>query len=184
VEEIVAEAGVSMGALYYHFPAKEELYQSLLREHVGETLHILHELPPPSSLHEAIRNLMAFWLDHLRGAAGSQPLMIEFWAQASRQEWAQAEVEASLRRFRDVIAAMLLGGQEAGAVRRHLDTTAAAFLIVAVLQGVSLQHVIGRGDSDLASIEEPLVDIIERFITNDAEKSDPIGGDDHEDERH
>jgi hypothetical protein len=28
------------------------------------------------------------------------------------------------------------------------------------------------------------VDIIERFITNDAEKSNPIGGDDHEDERH
>ena len=175
VEEIAAEAGVSMGALYYHFPSKEQLFKSLLHEHVHRTLHSFEEMPSPTSLHEAIDLLVSFWLNHIRAEAESRPLMMEFWAQATRQEWAHAEVSASLQQLRDVIAAMVRMGQEAGVVRADLDIDTTAFLIVSVLEGVSLQQALDADGVDLDVVKRPLADFIERFIWSGAE-ADPREG--------
>src|SRR4051812_15961897 len=39
VDEIAAEAGYSKGALYWHFPGKEELLTALLEERVDAPMH-------------------------------------------------------------------------------------------------------------------------------------------------
>jgi AcrR family transcriptional regulator len=163
VEEIVEEAGASMGALYYHFPNKEALFKSLLREHAHRTMHALASLPPPATFREAIDGLVAFWIDHIRSEAASRPLTLEFWAQATRAEWARDEVRASFDQFRSAIAAMLRIGQEAGLVRRELDPESAAAVIVAALEGVSLQCAIDDR-VDIDAIRAPLTAFIERFI--------------------
>ncbi len=38
MEDIAARAGVTKGTIYLYFPSKEEVFKSLAREHVGETL--------------------------------------------------------------------------------------------------------------------------------------------------
>jgi AcrR family transcriptional regulator len=38
MEDIAAQAGVTKGTIYLYFPSKEEVFKSLAREHVGETL--------------------------------------------------------------------------------------------------------------------------------------------------
>ena len=38
MEDIAARAGVTKGTIYLYFPSKEEMFKSLAREHVGETL--------------------------------------------------------------------------------------------------------------------------------------------------
>ncbi len=169
VEQIAEEADVSMGALYYHFPSKERLFKSLLREHIHRTLHSFSAMPRVSSFREAIEALVSFWIDHIQSEAESRPLLMEFWAQATRQEWAREEVTASFRQFRDVMGAMLRTGQEAGFVRADLDIDSAAFVIVSVLEGVSLQHAVHAGSVDLEPVRRPLTDFIERFISAGSE---------------
>ncbi len=38
MEDIAAKAGVTKGTIYLYFPSKEEVFKSLAREHIGETL--------------------------------------------------------------------------------------------------------------------------------------------------
>lgn len=166
VEEIAEEAGVSMGALYYHFPGKENLFKSLLREHVHETRHSFEALPPPASLREAIERTVGFWLEHVQAAGEASPLMLEFWAHATRQDWARDEVRASFREFREAIAAMLRAGREQGVVRADLGVDHAAHLIVSVLEGVALQHIVDPRSARLRQLKEQLSDMIERFIAD------------------
>src|SRR5512138_1753489 len=40
MEDIAAKAGVTKGTIYLYFPSKEEVFKSLAREHVGETLQM------------------------------------------------------------------------------------------------------------------------------------------------
>ncbi|MEX2247050.1 MAG: TetR/AcrR family transcriptional regulator [Dehalococcoidia bacterium] len=166
VEQIAAEAGASMGALYYHFPTKEQLFKCVLKEHVRSTFHAVAALPEPSSLRDAIANLASFWLDHLRDGAESGPLRMEVWAQAARQEWAHQEVHSSLVEFRSLIAGMLRAGQEMGVIRAGLETESAAFLIVSTLEGVALQYTIGQAAAELEALKGPLTELIERFISD------------------
>lgn len=165
IEEIADEAQVSTGALYYHFPGKQELFKALLEEHIHRTLHSFTDLPQPTSLREAVDGLVSFWLEHIRSDDFSRPLMLEFWAQSTRQEWAHEEVSASLQTFRDVIGETLRAGQAAGTVRRDLDVASTAFVIVSALQGVALQHAIDADRVDVEAARRPLADFIERFIT-------------------
>jgi AcrR family transcriptional regulator len=38
MEDIAAQAGVTKGTIYLYFPSKEEVFKSLARQHVGDTL--------------------------------------------------------------------------------------------------------------------------------------------------
>ena len=54
VSDIAAEAGVSMGALYHHFTSKEELFRTVVDEHLRADLREIASLPPGSSFRELL----------------------------------------------------------------------------------------------------------------------------------
>jgi AcrR family transcriptional regulator len=95
VEEITAECGIAKGALYGHFASKEELFRTILVEHVRRrATETASRLEPGLPLHESIlRIIEASWATCRTDPIWS-PLLMEFWALVSRNEWGREAVAA------------------------------------------------------------------------------------------
>jgi AcrR family transcriptional regulator len=76
VEEITAECGIAKGALYGHFASKEELFRTILVEHVRRrATETASRLEPGLPLHESIlRIIEASW-----ATCRTDPIWSPFW---------------------------------------------------------------------------------------------------------
>ncbi len=169
VEEIAAEAGVSNGALYHHFSSKEELFRAILENHMREHKIEIGALLPVSSFREAVERFAEYFLDHLQTDHDFGSLIMECWAQATRQPWARDAVAEFFRQGPDFIADILKVGQASGAVRRDLDVEAAALLLFAAGEGLGVMHAVDPERIDLRQLSKPWADLIERFVVGEGE---------------
>lgn len=169
VDEIAAVAGVSMGALYHHFSGKEELFRALLGQHVEDARLELSVLQGATSLRDAVGRFVDFWSAHLRDDDEFGDLLLEFFAQASREPWAQEAIAGFFRQAYELLAEGLRLAQSAGFVRPDLDPHAAALLVFGLMEGISCVQAIDPAAIDLATLRDPWVDLIVRFIEGEGE---------------
>lgn len=117
VDEIAAEAGYSKGALYWHFPGKEELLVALLEERIDapmrEMVALLESAPPDRDMAKEATREFARQLDEQREA-----ILIdrEYWTLAIRDP----ELRASYTQRQADLRRSLARAIEARA--RHLGT--------------------------------------------------------------
>lgn len=131
VDDIVAAAGYSKGAFYFHFPTKEDIFLELLRSHliVGEGLPFAE-----AGLQEA---------DTLQQQVG--PLLMEFWAHAARN----APVREGLAKLYEARRQHLLQTLDPATRDKQLATELTC-LLIALEDGLLVQEVVDphrpRGD--------------------------------------
>jgi AcrR family transcriptional regulator len=117
VEEIAAEAGYSKGALYWHFPGKEELFLTLVEERIDapmrERVELLASAPPERDMSLEATREFARQLDDAREAL---LLEREYWSLAIRDRKLRKRYVARQTELREALARAL----EARA--RHLGT--------------------------------------------------------------
>lgn len=169
MEEIALQAGVSNGALYHHFPSKEELFRAILEEHIREQHFELSAFLPASSFREVIERFVSYWFDHLRTEHQSDSLFVEVWAQASREPEARAAVSTFIRQGARLLVDALRIAQRAGAVRPDLDVEAAGTLIYATMEGLFLLWAVDPDSVDPGKLSQPWADMIERFVGGEGE---------------
>lgn len=168
VSEIAAEAGISMGALYHHFPSKEDLYRALLDDHLRSELAEWSELRPAASLREAVEQFVAFQSRHLQSHIEAGPLSME-WAAVATEDWARGPVSEFHRRLRQAVSGVVRIAQQAGVVRPDLDPDAAALLMIATFEGLAVMEAVEPGSVDLQQLSGPWTDLIERFVQGEGE---------------
>ena len=117
VEEIAAEAGYSKGALYWHFPGKEELFLTLVEERIDapmrERVELLASAPPERDMSLEAAREFARQLSEAREAL---LLEREYWSLAIRDRKLRARYVTRQKELRVALARAL----EARA--RHLGT--------------------------------------------------------------
>jgi len=178
VEEITAECGIAKGALYSHFASKEELFRTILLEHVRRrTVETAARLERQLPLRESIlRIIEASWAT-CRADPIWSPLFMEFWALASRNEWGRAAVAALFDHCSGALARFLSGAKRAGLVRSDLDVWRAARLILAVNDGLVLQWQTQPDKVDPEEFLGAMADMITGYLT--AENRGVSGGPDN-----
>ncbi len=138
VDEICAEAGISKGAFYHHFPSKQALFLELLNEWL-DTIDAGFEAARKTTVPET---LLAF-TDMLPGifaaADGRLPMFLEFWLQASRDEAVWQATIAPYERYQHYFTALVEQGQAEGSFRAEVDAPCAAKAIVGLAVGLLLQ---------------------------------------------
>ncbi len=168
VEEITVECGIAKGALYTHFASKEELFRTILVERVRQrAAETAARLEPDLPLRESVlRIIEASWMTCRTDPVWS-PLLMEFWALASRNEWGREAVATLFDHCSAALARFFSGAKRVGLVRPDLDVQHAARLFLAVNDGLVLQH---QTQPDKVTPEEflgPMADMITGYLTGE-----------------
>lgn len=158
VVAITSRAGVAAGTLYRHFASKEDLFVELFREVCGREVQAMyaaadaHELPL-EKLDAAIETFARRALVHPRVSWALLAEPVDAMVDAERLEYR--------RRYRDLVAGVLMAAIASGAIPR-CDTELTAAAIVGGV-GEALIGPLARGRSAQSAADEELIAEIRSF---------------------
>ncbi len=166
VDEIIAEADISKGALYHHFSGKAEIFQAILAEHVRKCADQMAAVTDPDlSLRENIERILAVSWEKAQEDKAWPALQMEFWVHATRDEHARSVVVNSQRECRQLVSNMVASLQQTGVLRPSLNPDVAARLFVALNDGILLQWQVEPDDVKPEALVGPMAAMIECFLS-------------------
>ncbi len=142
LSDILAEAGVTKGALYFHFKSKEELADALIREQfiVWDPLADV-ENPGLQTAIDLTQNMGHSLRTDVRVRAGIR-LVIE-------QGSFVAPAANAYKQWNDTVHGLLLAAKAAGDVRKEVNAHDLAQYVVASFTGTQLSSQVLTGRTDL-----------------------------------
>jgi AcrR family transcriptional regulator len=158
VDDICAEAGVSKGAFYHHFPTKQAVFLALFEDWlkgVDAGLEAARQSTVPETL-----TSMSHMLPLIFAQAGGQlPMFLEFWRQASHDEVVWKMIKAPYQRYLDYFTTLIEQGIAEKSFRK-VDPESAAQVIVSFAVGLLLQGLLAPGDTDWQKTAEESIKIL------------------------
>jgi TetR/AcrR family transcriptional regulator len=164
-KRIAERVGISEPGLYKYFPGKKELVLKALEEVGNKPLLILSEVgEEQDSVPERIMKLSATFYEFVMDNPEDAILMFEA-ITGSRDPDIKAALSGRFIDFTRIISGMFEKGKEQGSVREDLDTTVAAWQILALGITLVLAALMDLGkvltrEKALLAVEEVLGNIV------------------------
>jgi AcrR family transcriptional regulator len=140
---VAARCGISPGTLTYHFPSIDSLLGAALREasidYTSSAIESARALP---GAHDRLMSLIDAALPASARSLRNWRLWIEYWARASHLPDLAALHSERYAEWRSTFAEIVASGAETGEFR-NVDPGSTALTLVALLDGLGLQTVIG-----------------------------------------
>jgi AcrR family transcriptional regulator len=176
VGDIAEEAGVAHGLLYHYFESKDEVLDTIFREHWEQVLERLHSVEvsseaPEQQLRDVANVLLRGWL--------REPDVVSVVIREIARSAHLAERATELLRPVGVIRRIIERGQEAGDFRRDLDAETAAIVFYGGVDELISGWVLGRLAGDerhVADAERHVVEMLTTALAAD-ELREPRGAD-------
>jgi len=138
VDEIAAEAGYTIGALYAHFGGKQDLFRELLHEHVATRMaEYAAGLSRSGAFEDRLRATADGWMTFADEQPDFFPLLMEYRAAAARDAELRPVVVDGIRGIREGITALVRDAAAEGGIPMDESTAKKLGVIVAAL-GVGL----------------------------------------------
>lgn len=120
VQDVVAEAGVTKGAMYHYFGSKEdllhEIYARVLRMQMERLERVAEQdLPIAERVHAAATDVVATTIENIESAT------IFFRSLHQLSDEQQRAVRRDRRRYHELFRSMVVAGQEAGVFRADVS---------------------------------------------------------------
>jgi len=145
MKRVAAEAAVSQGILHYYFRDKAAMLAAAARRVTGDLdRRVATESRGARTARERLRAVIRACLRTAVENRDFWTVFIEFWGEAFHERRLAAVNRQAYARARRLIAAGLSRGVAAGEFRR-IDVEEAAVVVLAVLDGFSLQLTFDRG---------------------------------------
>ncbi|MEU4475185.1 TetR/AcrR family transcriptional regulator [Micromonospora sp. NPDC023888] len=144
MHDVVAEAGLSIGAVYRYFPSKHNLIVSIAEQVIGGAAEVFAELAqhePPLSLVEVLDRALAY-VDGQAGPNGQPPLSVPVWSEAQRDPALAEFVGTTYRGFRDHFVTVARRAQLAGDLPADADPEAVGAALFGLVPGYLVQRLL------------------------------------------
>jgi len=160
LDAIVAAAGVTKGALYYHFGSKEALGYAIVEEIIGPDTRAQWLGPlknckdPIDALIGAVQGLSV----QPEAVRGGCPLINLAQEMSSVDAGFRQRLATIFRNWQDGVAAALLDAQKRGKVRRDLEPAQTAGLLIAMVEGYGA---LAKNAQDAKVMEKGIKNVVE-----------------------
>jgi AcrR family transcriptional regulator len=144
IDDIAREAGVTKGAMYWHFASKGDLFGAILDRIRDQWQEVVHA--PVSARRSPVERLAQLFDSYAELFRG-RPEICLFLQQVLLDRHNQgfsAEVAKVFAKTARFIAAILDAGKAAGTIRRDIDSLTMAHVILGTLAGASQQAATAR----------------------------------------
>ncbi|MEV1143119.1 TetR/AcrR family transcriptional regulator [Micromonospora sp. NPDC049799] len=147
MQDVIAEAGLSVGAVYRYFPSKADLIKAIAEDAIGGAGAVLAETirqDPPLPLLEALDRALTY-VETQAGEEGVLRIAIQVWGEAQRDPALGAFVAATYDGFRRHFETLARQAQRTGEIPAEADPEAVAAALFALVPGWFLQVVLTGG---------------------------------------
>lgn len=150
MEEVAAKAGVAKGSVYNYFPGKKDLFIRSCSTALARDEQASRQIvEADATAGEKLNRLIDLWYDGLERHREVSRLILEFWATAAREQEPNGRLSSAFAamydRFHDHVGAILDEGAGSGEFTLAVSSRRSATLLMAALQGLRLQHMMGLG---------------------------------------
>ena len=163
MREILAEAGLSTGAVYNYFDSKEAIIEAMAARERLEINELAAYLETATDPRQAILEAVAAIIDEC--GADDARLSVEMLAEASRNARVKAAILDNDTALRDAIRAAIERGQRDGRIATELSPSALLEAIVAIYEGF-IGRVAFDDEADRAELVRAARAILERLLAN------------------
>jgi TetR/AcrR family transcriptional regulator, fatty acid metabolism regulator protein len=166
VGDIAEEAGVAHGLLYHYFSSKDEVLETIFREHWTTLLERVHEAEQTGD--DPIEQLRGIAAAMFEGWLNEPDVVRVVVREIARTEEISEHVGELVRPI-GAIRRVIERGQAQGVLRDDLDASMAAVIFYGGIDELISGWVLGRipGDADeVAAAERHLVEVLRRGLTN------------------
>jgi AcrR family transcriptional regulator len=151
MQDVIGEAGLSVGAVYRYFRSKEELRRAIAEHNVFAMAGALDEIvqqEPALPLPQAMARALDVVEPRL-GRYGFANIALQVWAEAVRDPELGDFVTAALTRLRGGFITLAERARDAGHLSADVDAVGLGTALFSIMPGYVVQRVItGRPDRD------------------------------------
>jgi TetR/AcrR family fatty acid metabolism transcriptional regulator len=177
VSDIATEAGIAYGLVYHYFKNKEEILDSIFREHWGGFLEAVDAIADgPNSTQDKLLSIAALILNAFRVRRDWVKVLVFEIQRSSR--FAEPEQLRAVGHLFQAIARVLRAGQESGELRGDLDPDLACYVFIGGLDIVVTSRVLNviqiEGDAQrekeyFLKVARTLVDVFLNGVSDQQE---------------
>ncbi|MBN1173869.1 MAG: TetR/AcrR family transcriptional regulator [Micromonosporaceae bacterium] len=146
MQDVIAEAGLSVGAVYRYFKGKDELIEAIANGYVERLrAQIMPLIEVDLPLEESMRATVEFLDEVAIGEDGPLRLALQVWAEAVRDERLGAMVQRVYSGFREAFVQMARRAARAGQLPERAVPEAVGAVLFSLVIGYLLQNVLTGG---------------------------------------
>lgn len=164
MQDVARIADVSKGIIHYYFLNKEDLMMAVLERVAGDIESLLagisEKTQDPS---EQLRQMIRVCFDIVRQKREYYCINMDFWTQINQKEKVRLAVAKHYMKFRGTTAAIVQAGVDSG-VFKPIDSAHAASVIIAIVDGISLQWLFEESSFPYDDLIKTSEEIVFRFL--------------------
>jgi AcrR family transcriptional regulator len=156
MDDIVQEAGLSKGGVYWHFSSKKELFLELFESIVSDVGNLMSGvLASDASATDKLRSALDMFVTFSTAEEFQDlfPLMIDVWAQNSQDPDVNEVATAVYNHFRQPLVQLIEEGIASGEFKA-VDAGALASILFALYDGLAVQWMIDATLVDWDAVSE------------------------------
>jgi len=163
VDRIARMAGVTKGAIYYHFRDKEDLLAAAVADRIEEFEGRVQRACEDQRPDHALASIAEVCIEHARSNNHPRFAITVMVESIETNAKVSEQLRGMMRRFRAFLRNMIVRGQEAGEFRADVDADAAAAGYTSAVLGAEIQF---YQDPDRFVFEAAIHTFLDQLLTS------------------